>query len=58
MKSEKKTFDCVAMKHEGAERVQALLAKMTHEEQIAYWREQGRELEEMRQQMIARKMAS
>ena len=27
-------FDCVEMKHQGAEKVQALLATMTREEQL------------------------
>ena len=58
MMNEKKPFDCVEMKHQGAERVQARLAGMTREEQLAYWRERGRELEALRQQMIAQKKAS
>ncbi len=58
MTNEKKPFDCVEMKHQGAERVQARLAGMTREEQLAYWQERGRELEALRQEMIARKKAS
>jgi len=53
-----KPFDCVEMKHKGAMIVQARLAGMTVEEQLAYWRERGRELEALRQKLIARKKAS
>ena len=58
MMNEKKTFDCVEMKHQGAERVQALLAGMTREEQLAYWEQRGRELLARQQEIIARKKAS
>ena len=34
----KKTFDCVHMKREGAERLRAQLSKMTRDEQLAFWR--------------------
>lgn len=54
----KKPFDCVEMKHQGAKRVQALLAGMTHEEQLAYWEQRGRELLALQQEVIARKKAS
>jgi len=33
----KKPFDCVEMKHQAAEKVQARLAQMTTDEQQAYW---------------------
>jgi hypothetical protein len=55
MTNNKKPFDCVEMKHKGAERVQALLAGMTREEQLAYWEERGRELQALQQEVIARK---
>jgi hypothetical protein len=58
MTSEKKPFDCVEMKHQGAERVQARLADMTREEQLAYWEQRGRELRALQQKVIARKRAS
>lgn len=57
MKNEK-TFDCVEMKHQGAALVQERLSRMTREEQLAYWRERGRELEELRARVIARQKAS
>lgn len=47
-----KTFDCVKMKRQGAEKVQQELAGMTLEEEIAFWQ---RGTEELRQrQMQAR----
>ena len=54
----KKTFDCVEMKHRGAEKVQAHLATMTLEEQLRYWEQRGRELEMKRQQLIVQQKAS
>jgi hypothetical protein len=58
MTNDEKPFDCVEMKHQGAERVQARLSGMTREEQLAYWEQRGRELEALRQEVIARKEAS
>ena len=40
----KKTFDCVEMKHRGAEEVQKTLAGMTLEEELAYWQSGTEEL--------------
>ncbi len=54
----KKDFDCVEMKHKGAESVQALLAGMTREEQLIFWEESGRELQELQREVLARKKAS
>jgi len=58
MKKNTKTFDCVDMKHQGAERVQARLAGMTLEEQLSFWEQRGRELNARQQEVIARKKAS
>lgn len=33
----KKTFDCVEMKYEAGLRLQAALATMTREQELAYW---------------------
>ena len=33
-----KRFDCVEMKHKGAERVNKAIAGLSTEQQIAYWR--------------------
>jgi hypothetical protein len=54
----KKKFDCVEMKHKGAEIVQARLAGMTREEQLAYWEQRGKELLALQQEVIAKKKMS
>ncbi len=54
----KKKFDCVEMKHKGAEIVQARLAGMTREEQLAYWERRGKELLALQQEVIAKKKMS
>jgi hypothetical protein len=54
----KKTFDCVEMKHRGAEKVQAKLAAMTLEEQVAYWERRGKEMRARKAAVLARKKAS
>lgn len=54
----KKTFDCVEMKHRGAERVQPKLAKMTLDEQVAYWERRGEELRKRKASAAARRKAS
>ncbi len=42
----KKPFDCVEMKHQAAEKVQARLATMTPDEQQTYWDGLTREFQE------------
>ncbi len=37
MATKTKTFDCVKMKHKGAEKVQREIRGMTREEELAYW---------------------
>ncbi|MHB9038868.1 MAG: hypothetical protein ACYC64_19685 [Armatimonadota bacterium] len=54
----KKTFDCVDMKHQGAEKVQAKLASMTLDEQVAYWKLRGKELRKRKAASLARRKAS
>ena len=46
-----KTFDCVEMKREGAERVQKKLAGMTPEERLAYWDEKYEQLAQRQKQL-------
>ena len=36
-----KTLDCVEMKTKGAEKINAMLNKMTKEEKIAYWKKRS-----------------
>ena len=47
-----KSFDCVEMKHQAAEKVQALLAGMTREEKISYFQERTEALRKLQQQLI------
>jgi len=47
-----KKFDCVAMKHRGAEKVREQTKGMTLEEEVAFWRERSRILRQ--QQEIAK----
>ncbi|MBI3301469.1 MAG: hypothetical protein HYZ72_05240 [Deltaproteobacteria bacterium] len=37
-----KTFDCVEMKHRGAEKVREQINGMTLEQEVAFWRERSR----------------
>lgn len=36
-----KTFDCIEMKHRGAENVRAQTKDMTPEQELAFWRERS-----------------
>jgi hypothetical protein len=54
----KKKFDCVELKHKGADVVQARLAGMTREEQLVYWEERTRALLALQQEVIALKKMS
>jgi len=36
-----KTFDCVEMKHRGAEKVREQTKDMTQEQELAFWRERS-----------------
>ena len=40
-----KTFDCVEMKHRGAEKVREQIDGMTLEQELAFWQEQSMVLE-------------
>ena len=42
-----KTFDCVAMMHEGALRIYEETKGMTMEEELAFWRERRKEAIDM-----------
>ena len=37
-------FDCVEMKHRGAEKVQEQIAGMTREEEVRFWKERSQHL--------------
>lgn len=47
-----KTFDCVEMKHRGAEKVREQINGMTLEQELAFWQERSRILR--RRQEIAK----
>ena len=47
-----KPFDCVEMKHQAAEHVQAHLAGMSRDEKVRYFRERTQALRELQQQLI------
>ena len=46
----KKTFDCVEMMHQGAERVRQEIRGMTQEEELAYWRQQTEALRQLQRE--------
>ena len=52
-----KTFDCVEMMHRGGEKLLALTAGMTHEEELAFWMERHEELVQRQQELRQRKAA-
>ena len=39
-----KAFDCVEMKHQGAEKIREKIKDMTLEQELAFWQERTREL--------------
>jgi len=39
-----KTFDCVEMKHLGAEKIRAEVGRMTNEEELVFWHERSQTL--------------
>ena len=54
----KKSFDCVDMKHKGAEKVQAKLAGMSREQQLEYWRMRTDELLDFQREVVRKRKAS
>ncbi len=50
-----KRFDCVDMKHRGAELVFRDIANLSHDEELKYWRDGTEELRK-RQAMIKRRV--
>lgn len=46
-----KTFDCVKMKHRGAQNIKAQLKDMTTEEELAYWQKRSQVLRQ-HQEMV------
>ena len=50
----KKKFDCVAMKRIGSRKIYEKIKNMTPEQELAYWRERHRQLEDERRAAIAK----
>ena len=48
----KKIFDCVDMKHAGAERIRQQTEGMTMQELLEFWRRRSQALRERQQQII------
>ncbi len=46
-----KKFDCIALKRRGAEKIYKRLAKMSQEEQLAFWQARTLALRQRRQQL-------
>ena len=49
-----KTFDCVEMKHKGAEKVREQIGGMAPEQELAFWQERSRILRQ-RQESVREK---
>jgi hypothetical protein len=49
-----KGFDCVEMKHRGAERVLAEIEGMTPEQELEYWRQATESLRQAQRERLAR----
>lgn len=54
----KKTFDSVDLQHLGGQKLQAKLAEMTLDEQVAYWKRRGEELRQRKAKLMGTKKAS
>ncbi len=50
-----KTFDCVEMKHKGAEKVRGKIEGMTREQELALWRESSQALRQHQETIIKQK---
>ncbi len=53
MNKEKKSFDCVEMKHKAAERIRKELEGKSKEERLAYWREESETQRKIHAETIA-----
>lgn len=51
----KKTFDCVEMKHAGAEQIRKKTAGMTRSQLLEYWRKCSLALRERQQRLLHEK---
>ncbi len=46
-----KKFDCVDMKHQGAEIIQAKIANLTLKEELAYWKAKSNKLRQRKRHL-------
>jgi len=53
-----KTFDCVAMKRRGAEKVYEMVKDMTVEEEVEFWRQKTEELRKLQKAVQEKRRAS
>jgi hypothetical protein len=53
MEKKKKKFDCVEMKHKGAEKLHMIISGMTLDEELSFWK-QGTDELRVRQDEIRR----
>jgi len=54
----KKKFDCVEMKHRGADKVRRMVEGMTLEEQAAFWKERTEAMRRRRKATIKKERVS
>jgi len=54
----RKTFDCVAMKRRGAEKIHRQTAGMSAEQVLAFWRQRTEELRQKKRRARGKKRAS
>lgn len=57
MEKKAKKFDCVAMKHQGAEKIRSMTRGMTPEAEEAFWASHTRELESKKRKLQSREEA-
>lgn len=54
----KKSFDCIAMKREGAIEVRKRLAGMSREEELRYWQQETDRLLDFQRDILQKRKAS
>ena len=51
----KKIFDCVAMKHQGAEQIQKNISGLNTEEELKFWHKHSTALRRRREELLAKR---
>jgi hypothetical protein len=49
-----KTFDCVEMKHKGADKIRKKIAKLSTKEELQFWKEMTASLKKRKMQISAK----